>query len=104
MRKENLLRILVERPKGWTRAEIRASRNTMNRFNQERGRNLCFSFSSHSSTRHNIRSSLPGLMIKSMGLFLIGLKFSFQGKVNSSLLLEINVSDSGAKNDGNQVV
>ncbi len=52
---------------------------------------------SHFWTRDNVRSILPGLWRKRIGLLLSGPKSSFQMKVNFAFHLEIKVPESGGR-------
>ena len=56
---------------------------------------VAFLVSSHSRTRDNVRSVLPGLRRKRTGPLLSGPKSSFQMEVNFAFHLEIKVPESG---------
>ncbi len=54
-------------------------------------------------TRDNVRSILPGLWRKRIGLLLSGPKSSFQMKVNFAFHLEIKVPESGGREERHRI-
>ncbi len=57
----------------------------------------------HIWNRNIVRSVLPGLTRKRTGLFLSGLKSSFQMKVNFAFHLEIRVPESGGREEMHRI-
>ncbi len=82
--KQSWFKHLRELHKEWTEAGVSASRVTKLRCLQEKG------YPSHFWSR-NVRSILPGIRMKRIGLLLSGPKSSFQIKVHFEFNLEIKV-------------
>ncbi len=106
--KQNQFKNVGEIHKEWTAAGVSASRTTTHRRMQDMGfscRIPCVKplLNNRQHLDSTIRSVLPGLKTKRIGLLLSGPKLCSLMKVNFAFLLEIRVPESGGREERHRI-